>query len=71
MLGRRILVAPALEENCETRPVRLPEGDWIGFFDGHPYEGGRWITAGCSLAGPPEGMTPVFLRAGANHPLGQ
>lgn len=42
MLGSSILVAPVLSEGMR-RKIYLPEGNWVYFYDGTEYTGGRWI----------------------------
>lgn len=39
MLGDKLLVAPLMEKEQETREVYFPEGIWYGFFTGQKYEG--------------------------------
>ncbi len=58
LLGNDILVCPMLAENCKSREVYLPDGEWVDFFDGTVYSGGRKITAGTA------DRLPVFTRNG-------
>ena len=60
--GGEMLVAPVLDPSGR-QTVWLPEGEWLGFFDGRHYQGGRTITAHYALE-----ETPVFVRAGAIIP---
>ncbi len=63
LLGDSLLVAPLLEEQAEHRLVYLPQGQWVGLFDGLWYGGGRQVAAGGGL------RLPVFLRRGFGLPL--
>jgi alpha-glucosidase (family GH31 glycosyl hydrolase) len=60
--GEEMLVAPVLDPSGR-QIIWLPPGDWLGFFDGRHYQGGRTFTAQY----PTEEM-PVFVRAGAVVP---
>ena len=60
--GNELLVAPVLDPGGRTT-LWLPPGDWLGFFDGRRYQGGRALTARYGV-----GDTPVFVRAGAIVP---
>lgn len=61
--GPDLLVAPILDESG-TRSVYLPEGEWVDFWSGESFAGGRWLRA---LASPPAHI-PVFARRGARLP---
>ena len=60
--GNEMLVAPVLDASGR-RTVWLPPGEWIGFFDGKHYDGGRSLTARYATD-----ETPVFVRDGAIIP---
>ena len=60
--GAEMLVAPVLDASGR-QTVWLPEGEWLGFFDGRHYQGGRTFTAQY-----PVDEIPVFVRAGAIIP---
>jgi hypothetical protein len=60
--GTELLVAPVLDPGGR-QTVWLPPGDWLGFFDGRHYQGGRTFTAQYAVE-----ETPVFVRAGAIIP---
>ena len=60
--GDEMLVAPVIDPGGR-QDVWLPPGDWVGFFDGRHYQGGRTLTAQYAV----EDM-PVFVRAGAVVP---
>ena len=61
-LGAELLVAPVLEASGD-HSVYLPPGDWIDFFSGRHYSGGREFTAHYAVD-----AIPVFVRAGAIVP---
>ncbi|HVX04229.1 MAG TPA: TIM-barrel domain-containing protein, partial [Rhodanobacteraceae bacterium] len=61
-LGNELLVAPVLDAGGE-RTVWLPPGQWVGFFDGKRYDGGRSFTAHYATD-----QMPVFARNGAIVP---
>ena len=63
-LGDDLLVAPVLEEGARTRSVYLPAGQWVDFWSGAVFEGGREV-----LVEAPLDRIPVFARAGAILPL--
>jgi len=60
--GSEMLVAPVIAAGGR-QTVWLPPGDWLGFFDGRRYEGGRAFSAQYAVED-----TPVFVRAGAIVP---
>lgn len=61
--GDDLLVAPVM--NAEShRDVYLPEGEWIHFFSGKEYRGGRWLN---NLDVPLDEM-PVYVKKGARLP---
>ncbi|HKT42966.1 MAG TPA: TIM-barrel domain-containing protein, partial [Rhodanobacteraceae bacterium] len=60
--GNEMLVAPVLDASGR-RTVWLPPGEWIGFFDGKHYDGGRSLTARYATD-----ETPVFAHDGAIIP---
>ena len=62
LFGDSLLVAPVLSPSG-TQTVWLPAGDWLGFFDGKPHQGGSAFTAHYAAE-----ETPVFVRAGAIIP---
>ena len=61
-LGADLLVAPVLSTSG-MRSVYLPPREWIDFFTGKHYAGGKTYTAHYGVAD-----TPVFVRAGAVIP---
>lgn len=62
--GDDMLVAPVMNSE-NTRDIYLPEGKWIGFFDGQIYEGSQWLK---DVEVPLEEM-PVFVKYGAEIPI--
>jgi alpha-glucosidase len=63
-LGDEILIAPVLLQNCESRSVELPPGDWYLFWDDTCYTGPSSIQIPVSLD-----RIPIFIRAGCVLPL--
>ena len=61
-LGAELLVAPVLEPGGEVS-LYLPPGEWIDFFTGARYAGGRTFNARYAVD-----AIPVFARAGAMVP---
>jgi alpha-D-xyloside xylohydrolase len=59
MLGRNLLVAPALYPGLNTRRLWLPPGEWYGLLDFRRYRGGCYIEAACGNA------IPVFVKDGS------
>jgi alpha-glucosidase (family GH31 glycosyl hydrolase) len=58
LFGRDLLVCPVLEKGAETRPVRLPPGEWIDLWSGGRFAGDTWLLAPAPLE-----RIPVFVRA--------
>ncbi len=52
MLGDEIYVAPVIERGAKEREVRLPDGEWVRFFDNKPYIGGTIATVDVPLGKP-------------------
>lgn len=44
LFGDHFLVSPVMEEGISKKEVYFPQGTWIGWADGHIYEGGGWHT---------------------------
>jgi Glycosyl hydrolases family 31 len=63
-LGDDILVAPVVEPGARLRTLYLPPGDWVDWWSGDAWEGGRTITVEAPLE-----RVPIFVRAGAILPL--
>lgn len=64
MLGADLLVAPVFND-VGTVEYYLPAGEWIGFLDGQPRSGGRWMNETY-----PVDALPLLARAGAAIPIG-
>jgi alpha-glucosidase (family GH31 glycosyl hydrolase) len=65
-LGPSFLVAPVVEAGATSRTVYLPPGDWVDYWRGTLYQGGRDVTVPAPIDG---SGPPVFARAGALIPL--
>ena len=50
MLGRDLLIAPVTEEKCSNLRVYLPTGNWIDFFSGENFEGGKFVERNVPLS---------------------
>ena len=64
LVGDRILVAPVMEENEDSRKVYLPKGSWIDFWTGERLDGGARYT----IDTPPDHI-PVFVKEGTILPM--
>ena len=66
MFGDELLVAPILMEGQAHRSIYLPQGNWIDYFRGQKYEGGKLITYSVN----PDTWSdiPLFIRQGAILP---
>ncbi|HEY6414406.1 MAG TPA: TIM-barrel domain-containing protein [Edaphobacter sp.] len=62
MFGPDFLVAPVLDENTR-RVVYLPEGDWVDYWTGTRFNGGKTM-----LVDAPVDVLPLYVRAGAVIP---
>ena len=56
-LGDDLFVCPVISERAETRRVHLPAGEWVHFWTGEAYAGGRAYKLAAPL-----GQLPVFYR---------
>jgi alpha-glucosidase (family GH31 glycosyl hydrolase) len=65
MLGRDLLVAPVTEPGASSWQVYLPAGTWFEYWDGTPYEGGKWHQVAAPLD-----QIPVFRRESEKHTTG-
>jgi alpha-glucosidase (family GH31 glycosyl hydrolase) len=66
-LGSTFLVAPVMESGATQRTLYLPPGEWVDYWRGTVYEGGREVTVPAPLD--PQSGPPVFARAGSIVPL--
>jgi alpha-D-xyloside xylohydrolase len=62
MFGPDFLVAPVLDESTR-RVVYLPEGDWVDYWTGERFGGGKAM-----LVDAPADVLPLYVRAGAVIP---
>lgn len=62
--GDALLVAPVTEAGVTGRSVLIPDGEWIGFWDGIPHAGPTTIATPAPL-----GTLPLFVRRGAMVPM--
>lgn len=62
--GDHFLVAPVMNSEG-LRDIYLPEGEWVHFFTGETFQGGRWLK---DVKVPLEEM-PVFVPSGVEIPL--
>ena len=66
MFGNELMVAPVTRKGARGRLVYLPGGtDWIDFWSGKRYEGGKTIRRKASLD-----VVPIFVRSGSIIPMG-
>ena len=62
LLGRDLLVAPAMDKGVETVTTWLPSGSvWYDLRDDRAYAGGRHVT----LPAPLDGLPPMLAREGS------
>lgn len=67
MFGPAFLIAPVVECGQTQRRVYLPQGaDWVDYWTGRHYRGGRWILAQAQMD-----CIPIFVRAGSIIPVGE
>ena len=59
-LGDDLFVCPVIEQGAKTRRVYLPEGQWLGLWDGACHYGPVSLTVPA-----PFGAPPVFYREGS------
>ena len=64
LFGDRLLVAPVLRED-DILESYLPEGDWVGFWNGMRFNGGVSFTRSVD----PD-IVPVFVKCGTVLPIG-
>jgi alpha-D-xyloside xylohydrolase len=62
LFGPDMLVAPVVDEG-NARPVYLPPGEWVDYWTGKQFEGGKVV-----IADAPVETIPVWVRAGAVVP---
>jgi alpha-D-xyloside xylohydrolase len=64
LFGRDLLVAPIFSA-ADHRRVYLPPGGWTDWWTGETVSGSRWLDVASPLD-----RIPLYIRAGANIPLG-
>ncbi len=55
--GNELFVCPVIRRGAKKRRVFLPEGEWVHFWSGKPYAGGKHYTVDAPL-----GQIPMFYR---------
>ena len=66
LFGNSLLVNPVTQPNASSRSVLLPSGDdWVDFWSGRAYRGGRPIVADSPLE-----QIPILVKAGSIVPMG-
>lgn len=63
LVGDKLLVAPVTDQGMTVRPVYLPEGTWINYWNNDRIQGGRYI-----LQQAPLDYCPVYVKAGSILP---
>ncbi len=63
MLGSDVLVAPVVKEGMRERQIYLPAGNWIDWWSGETFDGGKQHTIKAPLD-----RLPIYVRAGAVIP---
>jgi alpha-glucosidase len=66
MFGDYLLAAPIVERGQKTKEIALPKGDWIDYFRGVRYRGGKTITY--SVTHDSWDDVPLFIKEGAIIP---
>ena len=64
LLGQYLLVAPVIQQGAVTRTLYLPAGEWVNYWTGEHYQGGKDLT----IAAPFE-QIPLLARAGSILPF--
>jgi len=59
MVGDNVIVAPIMQPAQTVRSVYLPEGNWIHYFTGETFEGGKY-----HLVEAPLEQMPIFVKQG-------
>lgn len=66
LFGDYLLASPVLDSAAVSKTVYMPRGEWIGFFDGKRYEGGRNHVLKTDHTGFTD--IPLFIKKGAIIP---
>ena len=62
-LGDDLFVCPVIRKGARRRRVFLPQGEWIHFWSGKRFRGGRHTVPA------PLGQTPVFFRKSSPYAM--
>ncbi|WP_181349168.1 glycoside hydrolase family 31 protein [Thalassobacillus sp. CUG 92003] len=65
MIGDNVIIAPILMPEVSERAVYLPEGQWVDYFSGEVYEGGKSHLIYATID-----QLPLFIRQGSAIVLG-
>lgn len=63
LFGESVLVAPVLQPGKRHRLVYLPDGEWVDYWTGERFSGGKHIVAEAPL-----NRLPLYVKAGAILP---
>lgn len=63
MFGDHLLISPVLKEGAKSVSTYLPKGQWLDYYTGRTYTGGKRYSISVKL-----GRIPIFVRAGAIIP---
>ncbi len=64
LLGSHMMICPVTTKGAQTRVVYLPEGTWINYWTGQPYEGKQYLNVVTPLD-----TMPIFIKGGAIIPM--
>lgn len=64
LLGAHLLVAPVIEQAATSRKLYLPQGEWVDYWSGERYTGGKDVTVPA-----PIDQIPILVRAGSVLPF--
>lgn len=59
MIGDNVVIAPIMSPGLTDRAVYFPEGDWVDYFNGEEYQGGKMHLVHAELE-----KLPIFVRKG-------
>lgn len=63
MFGDHLLISPVLKEGAKSVSTYLPKGQWLDYYTGRTYTGGKRYSISVKLD-----RIPIFVRAGAIIP---
>lgn len=67
MFGHQFLVAPVMKKQTNRWEVYLPDGDWIHYWTGGPYKGGKTISIEAPIF--ENSGLPLFVKRGSIIPM--